>query len=270
MRPIIDFDGETIIVRYKNLIAKMNCSTIYFCSFGCKILGNIENKEKKYFLPDELKLQWDKKFGTRKAWQDNKQSTVKLGKSLVLALEEAKLTGLTLWDTMRTGSDSWRPGGFLTVAADYIRKAQPTTDIFYAREDSFCPPTELLEKFKKTDMKFGDYAQEYYQYLTSNSVVELASAYILIELAKGNLSAFYCVDPHIPDYADPSETLTVEYKDRNWLELLRNEGCHRVVLAEEIVKFLTRKGFDVELLEVDSTFQKVHKRSVGKLDNRLI
>lgn len=263
MRPTIEFDGETVTVRYKNLTAKMNCSTIYFCHFGCKILGTIENKKQGKVIPEQLKVEWDQKFGKRKAWAD-KDTKRKLAKSLVLALQQANLSGITLWDTMRKGCDYWRPGKLITETVGFMRESKTELEVFYAREDSFCPPVELLDTFRKTDMMFGDYAQGYAQYLESNSIVELASVYILMELAKGHLSAFYCIDPYVPDYANPSEMLKVDYKDRKWLELLRNEGCHRVVLAEEIVKFLISKGLNVELLEVDSTFQRVHKRSFSK------
>lgn len=254
MKPIIEFGTKTIVVSYNNLIAEVNSSAIRFCHFGCKVLGTLEN------IPDELKTTWDKEFGERKSWANKNEPKQKLAKSLLLALKEANLTSLTLWDTMRTGSDYWRPGKLLTDTVEYMRQSNQDIEVSYAREDNFCPPIDLLTKFRDTDMKFGDFAESYSEYLHSNSSVELLCAYILMELAKGRLSAFYCVDPYIPNYINRTEILSIPYKDRSWLTSLRYDGCHRIVLAEEVVKFFTGKGVSVNLLEVDSTFQKVHKR----------
>lgn len=170
---------------------------------------------------------------------------------------------MTLWDTMRTGSDYWRPGKLLTESANLLREQLPAVNVFYAREDLFCPPELLLREFRETQMSFGEYAERYAQYLLVHKVPELASAHLLTELARGNLSIFYCVDPYVPAYGKAEEMLKVPYQQRSWIENLRFEGCHRVILTEEIIRYLIGKRLAVELYEIDHTFEIIHKQIVA-------
>jgi hypothetical protein len=165
---------------------------------------------------------------------------------------------------MRTGSDYWRPGKLLTETANLLREKLPAVNVFYAREDLFCPPESLLREFRETQISFGEYGERYAQYLRAHGAPELASAHLLTELARGNLSVFYCVDPFIPSYCKREEILHVPYQQRTWIESLRFEGCHRVVLAEEIMRFLIRKGLSVELYELDPTFELIHAKSYSQ------
>ena len=113
-------------------------------------------------------------------------------------------------------------------------------------------------------MSFGQYALKYSEYLNHDGILQLAVASVIFNLAQGRLPVFYCVDPYIPGYGDPREFCShIPYDQRSWLSDLRAEGCHRVILAEEIVKVLLRYVNHVTVLEVDPTFEKTHCRCVS-------
>src|SRR5438552_248858 len=78
--------------------------------------------------------------------------------------------------------------------------------------------------------------------------IRLAAAAVLLAQARGRLAAFYCVDPYIPGYGRARELLSaVPYAQRSWAAGLREDGCHRVVLAEETTRFFRDRGVAVRL-----------------------
>ncbi|KOR28436.1 hypothetical protein TI05_16955 [Achromatium sp. WMS3] len=144
----------------------------------------------------------------------------------------------------------------------------------YAREDDFCPQPDLLKEFMDKDsiMSFGEYAQRYAKYLQTNGILPLAMASVVFNLARKQLPIFYCIDPYIPNFADPTQFCSqMPYEQRTWLDKqyswFRTEGCHRVVLVEEIIKGFFKSGINtVELVEFDQTFEAIRYRSIKKGD----
>ena len=161
---------------------------------------------------------------------------------------------------MRNGSDYWRPGNLLTKTADGIRHKAPEGWVLtYARDDRWCPPAELLDEFRdKETMPFGEYAARYAKSLTGEAI-EAAAWAVISAQAQRKMAAFYCTDPYLPGYGDSTQTGTVTYEQRPWLdqrpgmERLREYGCHRVVLAEEVARFLVKCGASVVLYEIDQS-----------------
>ncbi|HYV35803.1 MAG TPA: hypothetical protein VE988_08880 [Gemmataceae bacterium] len=116
-------------------------------------------------------------------------------------------------------------------------------------------------------MSFGQYAQEYADHLQcgSPSPIETAAAAVIVSQTQGHLAAFYCTDPHIPDYGDPEAILTgTPYNLRHWLDSmessLREPGCHRVILAEEIGRYFSRCGIKSEVIEIDQSRERHLRR----------
>jgi len=181
------------------------------------------------------------------------KATERLGRTLAEGLAGRGLAGVDLWDTMRTGSDYWRPGGLLTQAA-----ASRGLDVRYLRRDDLCPEPELLARFRRSGMPFAHYAAEYGASLEAEGGrrLQLAVEAIVRAQAEGRVAVFYCTDPHLPGYA-PADQLCSDLplEERAWCPdpLVREEGCHRVVLADRIGRWLLERGLDLELLEFDVT-----------------
>ena len=117
----------------------------------------------------------------------------------------------------------------------------------------------------KSDMSFGEYAEQYAQYLRTGNILNMGVAHVLLGLARQQLPIFYCVDPYIPDYANSNELFSnTSYKERYWLPEIPKEGCHRIILVEEIVKKLSEYKVAINIFEVDSTRQISHKREYKK------
>jgi len=71
------------------------------------------------------------------------------------------------------------------------------------------------------------------------------------------------VDPYIPHYQERHEFCSsTPYSQRHWLDDLRSDGCHRVILVEEIAKALLAYGVDVNVFELEPTFDRAHHRVV--------
>ena len=246
---------EYLSVSWNAASARVDVSEIQLGHMGCKLLGTLTS------VPQNIADQWNEEFG--RIWKNKKDSKLRLSKALQDALEKSQMEGAVLWDTMRSGSDYWRPGKLILDSVEMLpNKFQH--NISYAREDVFCPPRELLKQFMKDDsMSFGQYAMIYSQYLNTESILPLAMASVLFNLAQGRLPIFYCVDPYIPHYAERSEFCSnIPYNRRHWLDELRSEGCHRVILIEEIVKAFLGYDIHINLFELDSTFEKSHHRVI--------
>ena len=143
-------------------------SNLCFAHFGCRLLATLleDFKKKSWPFPNELAAAWNK---ARPRWRDKKDAVARLADALRTATDACGLHGLVLLDTMRNGSDYWRPGKLLTDTVDRIRhEASQDWDVTYARDDRWCPPAELLDDFRKKEkMPFGEYAARYAQSLSS-------------------------------------------------------------------------------------------------------
>lgn len=254
MLPQVVISDTSLEVRWGGLAARVDRARVRFAHLGCKLLGTIKE------VPAEQADCWDRQFG--RAWKDKQHATERLAKALAATAEQAQVDGVMLWDTMRQGSDYWRPGNLLSKAADHLRRLRPGCEVTYAREDALCPPVELLERFR-TDpqMTFGQYAEQYAEYLRAQDCLVVAAAAVLLGLACNRMAVFYCVDPYVPDYGRTEEALrATPYAERHWMAGLREEGCHRVVLAEEVARFFSGRGVAVDVFEVDPTFEQAHLR----------
>jgi hypothetical protein len=256
-------------------------SPVRLAHFGCSLLGNLRKTQKDRktgitpppLVPrgSPLDVLWSRGIGPR--WASTDDATGRLGRELAQAAQLAGVSGLILWDTMRNGSDYWRPGNLLTKAADQACASRSGLVVSYAREDELCPPPALLDAFNTTAMTFGQYAQSYADYLRQGSAdrtppVELGAAAVITAQAQGRLAAFYCTDPYIPGFGEAGAFLTgTPYDRRRWLDqehpALRQPGCHRVVLAEEVARFFRESGMAVEVLEVEQTVGGCHRRSIA-------
>jgi len=77
----------------------------------------------------------------------NLAGSQRLGTVLAQAVESSSLAGIALWDTMRKGSDYWRPGKFLSAAVEWMPLELQRQTSFHLR-DEFCPPAQLLDEFR--------------------------------------------------------------------------------------------------------------------------
>ena len=258
---------------YEDTVASVPGKNLCFAHFGCKLQATLleDFKRKSWPFPGELAAAWNK---ARPGWRDKKNAVPRLADALCTATEACGLHGLVLLDTMRNGSDYWRPGKFLTQTADRIRQeASQDWDVTYARDDRWCPPAELLDDFRKKEkMSFGEYAARYAQSLTQEAI-EAAARTVISAQAQRKMAAFYCTDPYLPGYGDSTQTGSLPYEQRTWLdqcpgmEHLREYGCHRVVLAEEIAKFLVKCGASVNLYEIEQN-SPAHVRRLSPRPNK--
>ena len=271
--PQFELHADSVSLTWRNGKAEIPVDQIFLAHFGCRLLGTLATKDKKLIsdgegLTQEQMANWDAKFGNRPAWRDAKDSVGRLAETLRKAAVSARCKSVTLWDTMRRGSDYWRPGKLLTDAANQLAASEVPVDVDYHRREDLCPPVKLLDKFKQdTQMSFGEYARHYAEHLRGKpELIEQTAARLVLELALGHLTVFYCTDPFIPDYSRSDEMLRVPYSDRYWLPTLRDEGCHRVILTEEIIRFFLNLGLRVKLLEIDQTFDRVLLRQFSPSD----
>jgi len=251
MKPIIESSPNSINLSWDGVLAEIPKIGVCIAHLGCKQLHTIEN------VPTDLKEYWDRKIGP--AWRNKKDATGKLAHALRDAIKASNLQGADLWDTMRNGSDYWRPGRLLSQAAVLLSPSE----ISYARDDALCPPQALLAEFMAvgSTMTFAQYAQQYCDYLHEDDRLSVAVAHVILTLARRHLPVFYCVDPYVPSYSNKSESFSeVPYAVREWEPRLREEGCHRVVLIEEIGKQLLKLGAPITVLEIDPPCQVTHVR----------
>ena len=228
--------------------------------FGCTVLGNLKEP-----IPDSIREEWDRKLGSRKVWNSKQKATERLATTLRKAAMEAGFSALTLWDTMRNGSDYWRPGKLLSDVANRLASPEPSIAVTLLKLDELCPPTDLLSEFRDDQvMAFGEYAHRYAEYLQNTPrLLERVAARVVIELRVGSLPAFFCIDPYIPDYVSPAQLLRTPYRERSWMKELRSSGCHRVILVEELVGFYIRRGLGrATVFEIDPTFARVFRREI--------
>jgi hypothetical protein len=193
-------------------------------------------------------------YGSRSHWKRKEPSTFLLGQTLQRLLQATGAEGIHLIETMRKGSDHWRPGRLITDAVRHLESAmhKPLHQLAtYGRFDPLCPSLQLLNRFRlDPSMSFADYAFQYANELYLSDAVRLAAMECIVQNSMGIIPVFYCTDPYLKGYCNPQMALG-PYMERNWNVALRNEGCHRVILCEELAAFILSNGFDVELYELD-------------------
>lgn len=252
---VIETQNGNILVSWGSIIAEVKMKDISIGHFGCKLLGTLPE------VPQNLAIEWDRRFsllGCKWSWKSKIDSKKNLADTLAMAIGHSQMSGAVLWDTMRKGSDYWRPGKLLL---DTVEMIPPQFIISYAREDCFCPPQDLLKQFMDTDMGFGEYAEQYSQFLRADDTIKIGMATVLLNIARKQMPIFYCVDPYIPSYASKDEFCSnVSYKDRKWLTALPKEGCHRFVLVEEIVKGFLQQEIPVRVYEIEHSARIFHER----------
>lgn len=250
---------DEIALRWGEVTAVIDASRIAFGHLGCLTLAKFKGKISAHTAEG-----WDaaaREHGLD--WRTPQKGADAVAKALIETMKAAGAGGLVLWDTMREGNLGWRPGGSFLEVAEKIRVAIPEADIAHAREDGFCPPVELLHRHLETSMTFAEYAAEYAAYLEGHELPRLAAACVILDLARRRLPIFYCVDPYMPDFGrERDRRIRVPYRERHYCDdpALRTRGCHRVVLAEEIVRVFQGLEVPVTVYEIDPTFGTFHLR----------
>ena len=242
----------------------LRTDTVQFGHLGCKLLATVRPVGQ---LPPEVISRWNTEYGSYGAWRRPGPVRERVAVALANVLRATGLLGAILWDTMRKGSDYWRPGAHLSDVAILLRENHPDLDVSYARDDAMCPPAHLLESFRSDEnMSFGAFAHAYAEYLQSSGGLERAAAAVLMAASTGQLAIFYCVDPYIPGYARSADlAAAVPYTERTWLPGFRDDGCHRFILAEELMRFFTRRSVSCQVFEIDQTLGQARMREFASL-----
>lgn len=181
-------------------------------------------------------------------------ATNRLGDTLTSMLSaHPGITGIELWDTMRTGSDYWRPGKLMSAAT-----AELDVDVSFHKHDELCPDRDLLRAYWDSDMSFATYADRYEQALLADDGrrLRIGVEAVIRAQARGRLAVFCCTDPYFSGFAPASERFsTIPMGERSWGTdpVLRDPACHRVVLAELVARWFLDRGLGVAMLEPDVT-----------------
>lgn len=240
-------DGHFLIARWGTSEAVIPASEVQLAHMGCKLIGTIRKE-----LSAEAVSTLDAMHG--KAWRKTDGAKQKLASLLTGAAESAGLNGLSLFDTMRRGSDYWRPGALLTDAANLTPESlQENTQ--YIRLDSLCPNADLLRAFQSdSEMRFSEYAKRYTAELEAHQTLTLAAVKTVFEISAGRLPVLYCVDPYVGSFGTLSQKHPADF---------REVGCHRIPLVNAIARrFLAAGVSSVRILELDQLSQTVHHRAI--------
>jgi hypothetical protein len=246
-----------------SMIARVESGTIRIAHMGCK-LAKTCLPARKLFPQQYLDVAeyLDRQYGSRRVWNTSQPATTLLARSLASLLQYTGATGIELVDTMRKGSDYWRPGNLLSEAVRSMESnAQLESNrVSFGRFDALCPSALLLQEFQRNEsMAFGEYAAAYAAESNARGL-ELAVSECIVSNARGRIPVYYCTDPFLRGYCSSSQALG-DYRLRTWMPALRDAGCHRVVLVEELVKAFTAHGFQVELFELDQLAENgLHRR----------
>lgn len=252
---MIQFDAtkQEVTMRDGELFATAT-GPLRFGHLGCKVLKTVPEDLKKAgaSMPESLAEFWDVEApGWRKAPPAGAAGAV--ANSLRRARTISKAEGIELWDTMRGGSDYWRPGKLLSDAAGMLAEGVVT----FRRHEALCPPRLLLDRFRnEPGMSFPEYARHYADYLLDQGRLEIALAAVVEAQARGRVPVFYCTDPFIPGYAKKSESFSdTPFDQRAWplAPTLREAGCHRVILCDLLGARLRKERIAFQLLELDPT-----------------
>jgi hypothetical protein len=265
MTPDMRVHDDRIEVRWGSLLASVESHALAFAHLGTPL------ELPKQDAPEELAAQWDARYGKRRSSRRNNQpawnwcrgpKTAACAEALRSAVIQSGHTGVVIRDTMRNGSDYWRPGKLLSQVAASLAEGQPTYEASFSRDDAACPPPGLLDAFMSSNRPFAWYADAYANYLRDSGTVERTAAEIVLDLARDRLPVFFCSDPYIPGYCDPAQVPATPYLERSWTPEpgLRSAGCHRVILASELVRHFRERGLGVILYEADPTAAKSYRR----------
>ena len=111
------------------LVARWEKPALPIAHVGCKLLATLK---KDIRAVSGLEQHYNDTLDKR--WKQQKDATRRLAGALAAGLRETGLTGATLIDTMRKGSDYWRPGNLLRQAAEAARE-EHGFDVNFLRED---------------------------------------------------------------------------------------------------------------------------------------
>jgi len=260
--------NDEISLTWDGVSVRLPSSSVVIAHMGCKLLGSIADDMKKLSRRNDMPLSPHEQETLRsfteladkldashgRDWRRNEGAPGRVAEVLEKAVRGVGLKGAVLYDTMRKGSDYWRPGNLLLKVADQLTARH--IEISFARRDEICPPAPLLDTFRQDNpqMSFAQYASSYAEELRSSGAIERAAAEAVLDLARGWLPVFYCIDPYIPGYGDSTEFMKKPYVERRWMEPLREYGCHRVVLTDELLAFFVQRGIAPTLVEIDVSF----------------
>lgn len=256
---------DRIEVRWGSLVGSVERKALALAHLGTPL------ELPRQDVPEDLAARWDARYDKRRSSKKRDQSawnwcrgpkTVACAEALRSALVQSGLAGVVIRDTMRNGSDYWRPGKLLSQVAGSLSKGDCPCEASFARHDATCPPTHLLNAFSGPDRPFGWYVDAYARYLRESGTVERTAAEVVFDLARGRLPVFFCSDPYIPDYCDPTQVPDIPYLERSWTRApgLRSVGCHRVILVEELVRHFREHGLGVALYKSDPTAGESYQR----------
>ncbi len=99
------------------LSATVSSGVIRFAHLGCKLPDS--SLPLKKILPAEyakVESLLDGLYGSRSQWKRKEPSTLLLGQTLQRLIQATGAEGIHLIETMRKGSDHWRPGRLITDA----------------------------------------------------------------------------------------------------------------------------------------------------------
>lgn len=257
---IIKRDEDTLIVSDGGLVAEVTLP-LRFGHLGCKRLSTVRTdrmaarkkaQEKSEEPPPEIPAAtidfWETVVPNWKSPQEGAVESVTL--ALKRALEISGASAIELWDTMRGGSDYWRGGKLLSKAVEPLG----TCAASFGRLEELCPTEELLGRLRKEKLPWSEYAQQYADWISEEGRIDLALGVCAFAQARGRLAVFYCTDAYIPGYGNREEWGSdTPYRDRQWplASNLREEGCHRMVLADMVVRRCRELGVRAEVIEVD-------------------
>lgn len=247
--------------KWDGIVANVSVSNtgVTIAHLGCR---HVRKSVKRLSdLPESLRRACEQKYGSK--WVSSTAAVKSVAAAVAAGVEASGLGGAVLIDTMRGGSDYWRPGKLLTDVADSL----PNLEVGYAREDALCPGRKLLSRFREEEsMSFGEYAESYAAELkrTNGRGLRVAAFLAVNALARGLLPVFYCTDPSLPGYTATFHDDTAAFPDRHYATdesgYLRERGCHRVVLVECVARFLSSLGAAATIHELDANVGAAYRR----------
>jgi hypothetical protein len=250
-----------------NLSAMLPAECLFLAHVGFRSLGSIAKE-----VSPATRSMWDEEFG--RAWRKTDEACRRLANVLNEAIKKSCLSGICLNDTMRKGSDFWRPGKLVSDVVELLPNSVREHTCM-GRRDILCPPKELLHSFLNNDgFSFSSYEEKYAAYLVATSGSFVAACDAVFSLASGQLPIYCCTDPYIPGYRRTVGRLTeLELEVRSTegaivdgnsiatnphsIEIradYRTLGCHRLRLVHEIATIFHQIGIpSVNILEPNQT-----------------
>jgi hypothetical protein len=248
----IEVRGDSIIQWWPLGETKLPGHTVVFGHFGTLLKSFAKE------IPVETRERLQERFKTHRWYGADGKVVDEIAAALGQAFAAARgilphLQGITVIDTMRTGSDYWRPGKLVTDVANILR-ANGVATVTYARRDELCPSKELLTKFRETpSMTFGQYAEAYAAEMKKGGTALAAEMVVTCLSKEATLPLFLCTDPYIPGYL-PESDRGKAYAKRGYPVALREMGCHRFILAEELAGYFKGLGITTNIIQADPSY----------------